>query len=381
MKTAKRSDKETIANQNKEGTPIVGIGASAGGLEAITSILQQLQLNTGLIFVIVQHLATGQESMLPSILARATKMPVLAVTNEMQVEPNTVYVIPSGKIMTLDGECLKLIPKGASLKPIDAFFDSIAKQRKTQAIGIVLSGTGTDGTDGLREIKNEGGITIAQDPKTAQYTGMPQSAISAEIVDLVLSPSQIAQELSKIASNPQLIRAEIEAAENKNEPVSGSLFSLLKSNFKVDFSHYKEAFLNRRIKRRMVLNHIDNIKEYSEYVHKHPDELQKLFDDLLVGVTNFFREPNTFALLKEKVLPELVKGKTNQQAIRVWIIGCSSGEEAYSFAITLLEVLEEKNLNIPIQVFGTDVNQKNIDKARQGIYPKTIETNCLRRAP
>ena len=146
-------------------------------------------------------------------------MPVLAVTNEMQVEPNTVYVIPSGKIMTLDGECLKLIPKGASLRPIDAFFSSIAHQRKTKAIGIVLSGTGTDGTEGLKEIKNEGGITIAQDPKTAQYTGMPQSAISAETVDLVLSPVQIAEELSKIASNPQLIRAEIEAAETKNETV------------------------------------------------------------------------------------------------------------------------------------------------------------------
>ncbi len=169
---AKLSNKKSISNQNKQGTPIVGIGASAGGLEDITSILQKLELNTDLIFVIVQHLATGQESMLPSILARSTKMPVYAVTNEMQTEPNTVYVIPSGKIMTLDGESLKLIPKGASLKPIDAFFDSIAQQRKTQAIGIVLSGTGTDGTEGLREIKNEGGITIAQDPKTAQYTGM-----------------------------------------------------------------------------------------------------------------------------------------------------------------------------------------------------------------
>ncbi len=151
---------------------------------------------------------------------------------------------------------------------------------------------------------------------------------------------------------------------------------MLKSNFKVDFSHYKEAFLNRRIKRRMVLNHMENIKEYSDYVRTHPEELQKLFDDLLVGVTNFFREPNTFTLLKEKVFQELIKGKTAQQSIRVWIIGCSSGEEAYSFTIALLEFLEEKALtSIPIQVFGTDVNQKNIDKARQGIYPKTIETS------
>ena len=195
--------------------------------------------------------------------------------------------------MTLDEECLKLIPKGASIKPIDAFFCSIAEQRKTQAIGIVLSGTGTDGTEGLKEIKNEGGITFAQDPKTAQYSGMPQSAISSEAVDFILSPEQIGQEVSKIANNPQLVRAEIEALETKSETRLGPFFALLKSNFKVDFSHYKESFLNRRIKRRMVLNHIENIKEYSDYLDKHPDELQKLFDDLLVGVTNFFREPTT----------------------------------------------------------------------------------------
>ena len=314
--------------------------------------------------------------MLPSILARATKMPVLAVTDEMQVKPNTVYVIPSGKIMTLKGECLNLIPKGASLKPIDAFFISLAQQRSTQAIGIVLSGTGTDGTEGLKEIKNEGGITFAQDPKTAQYTGMPQSVISSEAVDFILAPDQIAHELSKIANNPQLVRAELDALESKNETILGPFIALLKSNFKVDFSHYKESFLNRRIKRRIVLNHMENIKEYSDYLHKRPDELQKLFDDLLVGVTNFFREPNTFTLLKEKVFPEIVKNKSTQQPIRVWVIGCSSGEEAYSFAITLLEFLEEKALtNIPIQIFGTDVNQRNIDKARQGIYPKTIESN------
>ena len=178
-------------------------------------------------------------------------------------------------------------------------------------------------------------------------------------MDFILSPEQIADELSKIANNPQLVRAEIDALESKNEASRRPFFALLKSNFKVDFSHYKESFLNRRIKRRMVLNHMENIKDYSDYLHKHPDELQKLFDDLLVGVTNFFRERNTFTLLKEKVLPEIVKNKLAQQPIRVWVIGCSSGEEAYSFAISLLEFLEEKTLtNIPIQIFGTDVNQR-----------------------
>ena len=374
--TTKRSKNKALLDQGIPVVPIVGIGASAGGLEAITSLLEQLPPNTGLVFVIIQHLPTGQESMLPSILARSTKMPVLTVKNDMQVEPNHVYVIPPGKTMTLEGEFLKLIPKEASLKPIDAFFISLAQQRITHAIGVVLSGTGTDGTEGLKEIKSEGGITFSQDPKTAQYTGMPQSAISSETVDFILSPEQIGRELSKIANNPQLIRAEIEALETKSETRLGPLFDLLKTNFKVDFSHYKDNFLNRRIKRRMVLTNIEKTSNYFDLLQKHPNELQNLFDDLLVGVTTFFREPKTFTLLKEKVFPELVKNKSIQQPIRIWIIGCSSGEEAYSFAIALLEFLEEKAItNIPIQIFGTDVNQKSIDKARQGVYPKTIESN------
>ncbi len=290
--------------KNYREVPIVGIGASAGGLEAITSLLEHLEANTGLVFVIVQHLATGQESMLPSILARSTKMPVFTVKDEMPVEPNCVYVIPPGKTLTYSRGHLKLIPRGASIKPIDAFFCSIAEQLKTQAMGIVLSGTGTDGTEGLKEIKNEGGITFAQDPKTSQYSGMPQSAISSEAVDFILSPEQIGQEVSKIANNPQLARAEIDALEAKSETRLGPFFSLLKSNFKVDFSQYKDSFLNRRIKRRMVLTHIDDAKSYAAYLKSHPVELQNLFDDLLVGVTNFFREPRTFALLKEKVFPE-----------------------------------------------------------------------------
>jgi len=303
-------------------------------------------------------------------------MPVLLVKNKMKAEPNHVYVIPPGKTMTLDGERLKLIPKEPSQKPIDAFFSSIAQQRKNGAIGIILSGTGTDGTEGLKEIKSEGGITLAQDPKTAQYTGMPQSAISSETVDLILSPAQIANELSRIANNPQMVRSKIEASETKIETRLGPFFSLLKSNFKVDFSHYKESFLYRRIKRRMVLNHKHNTREYFDYLKKTPNELQNLFDDLLVGVTNFFREQNTFTLLKEKVFPELVKNKSNQQSIRVWIIGCSSGEEVYSYAIALSEFLEEKALtNIPVQIFGTDVNERNIEKARQGIYSKNIDAN------
>ncbi len=356
--------------------PIVGIGASAGGLEAFKLLLECLPVDTGLAFVIIQHLAAGQESLLTDILSRFTKMLVFQVEDGMQVEPNYIYVIPPGSTMTIEKGFLKLNPKGKSLRPIDAFLTSLASERKMHAIGVVLSGTGTDGTEGLKAIKAEGGITFAQKPESAQYPGMPQSAISADSVDFVLSPDRIAKELSKIAKNPQLVRAKMETHEPKTKKETGlrRIFTLLKSSFSVDFSHYKETVINRRVTRRMVINHIENITSYTEYLGTHPVELQALFDDMLIGVTSFFRESDTFLILKEKLLPELLKNRAAKEPIRIWIPGCSTGEEAYSFAIALQEFLEETGTaNVQVQIFGTDVNGKNVDKARQGIYPKSIE--------
>jgi two-component system CheB/CheR fusion protein len=342
-------------------------------------LLERLPVDSGLAFVIIQHLAAGQKSMLTSILSRFTKMPVLQVTDGMPVKPNHVYVIPPGATMTLEHGILKLIPKGKSLKPIDAFLSSLAAECKTQSIGIVLSGTGTDGTLGLKVIKVEGGITFAQNPESAQYPDMPQSAILAEAVDFVLPPDQMAEELVKIAKHPQLVRAEIEKAietKPRKETGFGAIFVMLKSAFGIDFSHYKETFIQRRLKRRMVINNVEKLRDYIDYLRKHPNELQAFFGDMLIGVTSFFREPNTFSMLKENVFPEIVKDRSGKQPIRVWIAGCSTGEEAYSFAITLIEFLQEQGItDIPVQVFGTDANGKNIDKARQGIYPKTIEAD------
>jgi PAS domain S-box-containing protein len=363
---------------SSHGFPIVGVGASAGGLEAFRALLEFLPVNTGLAFIIIQHLAAGQESLLTEILSRFTKMPVRQVEDNMHVEPNHVYVIPPGSTMTLIHGCLMLSPKGKSQRPIDVFLDSLALERKTQAIGVVLSGTGTDGTEGLKAIKFEGGITFAQDPESAQYAGMPQSSISAEAVDFVLPPDEIARELSKIAQNPQLVRAEINAQEPKiqKEPGLRKIFSLLKLNFNVDFTHYKESVVNRRITRRMVINHIDKVNEYAEYLGEHPSEIKALFGDMLLGVTSFFREPETFLILKEILFPEILKNHPSKEPIRIWIPGCSTGEEAYSFAIALQEFLAEKGTEmISIQIFGTDVNEKNVEKARQGIYPKSIEVD------
>ncbi len=358
--------------------PIVGVGASAGGLEAFRVLLEFLPVNTGLAFVMIQHLAAGQESMLTDILSRFTVMPVVQVKDGLQVEPNHVYVIPSGSTMTLSNGALNLNPKGKSLRPIDDFLRSLATERRTQAIGIVLSGTGTDGTEGLKAVKAEGGITFAQNPDSAQYAGMPQSAISAEAVDFVLSPEKISKELSKIAKNPQLVRAEIEAQEPKAKKETGlrKIFILLRSSYNVDFSHYKETVVHRRVTRRMVINHVDNITKYAEYLETHPVELKALFDDMLIGVTSFFREPKTFETLKEKLLPELLKNRASQEPLRMWIPGCSTGEEAYSFVMALQEFLEENgNSEVQVQIFGTDVQEKNVDKARQGIYATSIETD------
>jgi two-component system CheB/CheR fusion protein len=370
--------KKTANSSAKYTFPVAGIGASAGGLEALKKLLENLPENTGLAFVIIQHLATGQESMLPEILSRSTKMPVQKVQSGMQIEPDNVYVIPSGKIMTINNGVLKLQPKGMSLRPIDEFLRSLASDRKTHAIGVVLSGTGTDGTEGLKVIKAEGGITFAQDPKSAQYPDMPKNAIAAETVYFVLTPEHIAEELSRIAKHPEIVRHEIEAIEPQagNETNVQTIFTLLKASFGVNFAHYKKSTTNRRISRRIVLNKIENTKKYVTYLQTHQNELQALFDDLLIGVTGFFREPDTFEALREKVFPNLVEKKLPNQPIRVWIPGCSTGEEVYSVAMAIEEFLEEKNIiEVPIQIFGTDVNEKNVEKARRGIYLKNIEDN------
>ena len=319
--TTKPINKKSPSDQVKQGVPIVGIGASAGGLEAFKVLLECLAIDTGLSFVVIQHLAPGQESMLTDILSRFTKMPVQAVKDKMAVEPDHVYVIPPGNTMTMENKTLLLNSKVKPLKPIDTFFVSLAEDSKNQSIGIVLSGTGSDGTEGLKAIKAQGGITFAQTPNSAQYGDMPQSAISAEAADFVLTPDKIAAELQKIAINPQLARSEIALKEEgvtkegkpKKETGLNAIFAMLKFNCNVDFSHYKETVVNRRITRRMVINHMKNIASYAEFLRTHPSELEALYSDMLIGVTGFFREPETFSVLKEKVFPELVKNRSPKE--------------------------------------------------------------------
>ncbi len=371
----KKNDSKDLANKE---FIVVGIGASAGGLDALRKLLENLPETTGLAFIVIQHLAENQESMLPEILARFTKMDVQKVEDKMLVVPNHVYVIPPGKTMVIDNYMLTLHSRGTSRKPIDTFFISLGQNWKANAIGIILSGTGTDGTLGLQAVNAEGGITFAQDPNTAQYSDMPKNAILANTIHFILSPENIARELVRIALHPEnrlrFIKKNESSSAEKNISGSPAVFTLLKAKFGVNFNNYKKSTTNRRITRRIVINKLESVDEYVKFLKTNEGELNSLFEDLLINVSSFFRENKTFELLGEEVFPAIVEGRSTNKSIRIWVPGCSTGEEVYSTAIALVEFLEAKNVNNEgIQIFGTDVNDKNIEHARRGIYSKSIE--------
>ena len=353
--------------------PVVGIGASAGGLEAITQLLQAMPLDTGMAFVVIQHLAPSRASLLSEIIARATKLPVQTVADGMPVHPNHVYVIPPGSSMELADGTLKLSPRirsDGAHRPIDLFLRSLAAVQGHRAIAVILSGTANDGTLGCEEIKAEGGITFAQDD-TAQQDSMPRSATAAGCVDFVLSPAGIAKEIARIAKHPLVARTGPPASAPENG--LGGVLELVRGVTGTDFSHYKRNTLVRRITRRMVLHKVDDIKEYQRLVASTPAEVVALFNDILISVTSFFRNPEVFELLKSRVFPELTKDRPLKQPVRIWVLGCSTGEEAYSIAMAFTEYASEVGRSIPVQVFASDLNSAGIETARAGIYSRAIE--------
>lgn len=356
--------------------PIVGVGASAGGLEAFTQMLGALPLDTGMAFVLVQHLAPTHASLLSEILGRATAMPVTEVHDEPRVEPNRIYVIPPDRNMIISQGVLQLFPRKEARgqhRPIDLFFRSLAEDQKERAIGVVLSGTATDGTLGLAEIKAEGGITFAQDD-TAQQSSMPRSAVASGCVDFVLAPDEIAREIARIARHPQVaLAAPPRRKAPAGEPGPGSILETLRRVTGADFTQYKASSLNRRINRRMVLHRMESLQDYARFLQETPGEVEALFQDILINVTRFFRDPESFQALKTTILPKLFEDRSRDEPLRVWVVGCSTGEEAYSLAITLAEFAEARGSRLPIQVFATDLNGAGIEKARAGVYPKSIE--------
>src|SRR5438477_8942153 len=361
--------------------PIVGIGGSAGGFEAAMELLQNLPPRTGMAFVIVQHLDPHHASRLPNLLGKMTAMPVSEIARTTTPKPNTVYVQPPNKCVIAKDGALTLARRTERLNvAIDHFFESLAEERGSRAIGIVLSGTGSDGTAGLRAIKAAGGLTFAQSEESAKFDAMPRSAIRSGFVDLVLPPHEIARELRRIADHPYIRRPlsdpeEIEKAAYKQADDLGRIFLSLKKQTGVDFSAYKETTLLRRIQRRMALHRLEKMSQYARYMRDNKKEIEALFDDLLINVTRFFRDEAVFRALKKRFLPTLLKNKSKdrQPELRAWVPGCASGEEVYSLAISILETLGNKPSKMRIQIFGTDLSESVIEHARLGIYSSAIE--------
>lgn len=358
--------------------PLVGIGASAGGLEACQTLLKTLPPNLGMAYIFVPHLDPSRESAFGEILTRSTAMPVSEVEDGTSVAPNHVYVIPRNCEMRMTNGLL-CITQPEHARPvntiIDLFFRSLAFDQGSNVIGIVLSGTASDGTLGLAAIKGEGGITFAQD-SSAKYEGMPSSAIASGSVDLVLPPEAIAQELARIAHHPYVRGKglELEEIADSNDAQMVQLFTILRRSTRVDFSEYKPPTIGRRVARRMALHKIEKLGEYLTLLRRDLGEVNALYQDLLINVTNFFRNPEAFEALKTSVYPELLRSREHSMSpIRIWVPGCSTGEEAYSHAISLMEFLDDERIDVPVQIFGTDLSETAIKRARCGLYKEAIE--------
>lgn len=358
--------------------PVVGIGASAGGLEAVTELLKHITANTGMAFIFVQHLSPDHQSLLSSLLTNVSKIPVQEATNGIKIEPDNLFIIPPDKEMKVKDGRIMLAPRLSKNKVnllIDVFFTSLAEQFHEKVIGVILSGSATDGTNGMRLIKDRGGVTFAQDD-SARFNSMPKSAVAAGVVDFVLSPAQIAAELIRISKHPY-IRSGLQKTDLKtddidnNNPDLKSILHLLRQTFGVNFSLYKVNTIKRRIMRRMLLSRIKSLKAYAIWLRDKRSEQEVLFNDLLINVTNFFRDEEACKHLKSTLFPRLLKDKKGGEALRIWITACSTGEEAYSIAMLLLEIQEGGRFkNVPIQIFATDLSKQAISKARIGVYTK-----------
>lgn len=365
-------------NTQTEIFPIVGIGASAGGLNAFTQLLKALPIDTGMAFVLVQHLDPKHVSLLPDLIRRTTAMPVIEISDDLRVEPNHIYVMPPTYSLALLHGVLQLLPRPevrGKFLPIDDFLISLAQDRQNRAIGIILSGTASDGTLGIQAIKTAGGITFAQTEDSAEYDGMPHSAIAGGHVDFILPPKEIARKLVQIAHHPYLNQQLVNLVEDvpAKETDLGKIFVLLRARTGNDFTYYKHTSIMRRIKRRMMLHQLDEMKDYVKFLRQHPKELDILFQDMLINVTSFFRDPETFEALKKEVFPRLIEQLANEKALRIWIPACSTGEEVYSIAIALFEFLGNQVNAMHIQIFASDIDKQAIDKARQGIYSHHID--------
>lgn len=359
--------------------PVVGIGASAGGLEALQEFFQAMPTEPGVAFVIIQHLSPDYKSLMDELLARHTQMVIHKVEDGMKLELNHIYLIPPRKNMTIfQGKLLLSEQQQTRVLnlPIDIFFRSLARDQEKNAIGIILSGTGSDGTLGIRAIKEYGGITMVQDDKSAKFDGMPRSSISTGLVDFILPPSQLAEEIITYVKHPFVSKKE--SPENILEKNSNSLLKIisqLRETNGVDFSNYKENTIIRRIEKRISINRLNDFEEYERFLANNIRESNILFNELLIGVTRFFREEESFKKLKEEAIIPIIKGSSANKEIRVWVPACSTGEEAYTLAILIKEALNELNITREIKIFATDLDVLSLEYAGIGFYPDNIASD------
>jgi two-component system CheB/CheR fusion protein len=367
------ADDKGCAIQNTALFPIVGIGASAGGLEALERFLLHMPPDSGMAFVLVQHLDPTHKGILPELLQRNTSMKVVQVRDRTRVQPNCVYVIPPNKDMSLLHGVLHLFvpsePRGRRL-PIDFFLRSLALDRHERSIGVILSGMGSDGTLGLRAIKEAAGLVLVQEPTSAKFDGMPRSAIDAGLADVVAPVDELPGRIIAYLEHAPLVARKEETPEDKNQSALEKAVILLRSRTGQDFSLYKRNTLHRRIERRMGIHQIPKMSTYVRYLQENPQELDLLFKELLIGVTQFFRDTDAWEQLRTQAIPALLASRSPGQVMRAWVTGCSTGEEAYSLAITFKEAVEQSGLrgNFGLQIFATDLDRDAIEKARQGLY-------------
>lgn len=356
---------------------VVAVGASAGGLEAFIDLLAGIPAETGLAFVLVQHLNPRHESMLAEILARTSAIPVQQVTDGMRIERDHVYVIPPDREMTISIGILRLAPRASALphRPLDNFFRSLAKDQESRAVGVVLSGNDADGSAGLQAIRDAGGITFAQDAESAKFDIMPRAAAAA--ADLILPPREIAQQLVRVSQQYDLLASAPDAVPQAGEDADAieAILQLLRQRYQTDFRLFKQSSVQRRVQRRVLLGGFAGLTSYADFLQVNALELETLHQDLLIGVTSFFREPEQYQSLKENVFPEIVKDKGPNDTIRIWVAGCSTGEEVYSLAISLIEFLDERVDAPKILIYGTDINEKALDKARSALYDERMIAN------
>jgi two-component system CheB/CheR fusion protein len=357
--------------------PIVGIGASAGGLEALEQFLRPLPADCGMAFVVVQHLDPTHKGMMAELLQRATPMKVVQVRDRLKVEPNRVYVIPPNKDMSILKGVLHLLapaaPRGLRL-PIDFFLRSLAADQRERSVGVILSGMGSDGTLGVRAIKEQAGAVFVQAPASAKFDGMPRSVIDAGLADIVAPVEELAAKTIAYLDHAPLAARPEPALASKTQSAIEKVCVLLRDQTGHDFSEYKRSTVYRRIERRMALHQLDSIASYVRYLQECPQETQLLFKELLIGVTSFFRDPAVWEQLRQKVIPALLAERPSGGTLRAWVPGCSTGEEAYSLAIVFKEALAQLRpvKSYSLQIFATDLDKDAIDKARQGVFPANI---------